>query len=621
MILRPVLFVSAAISMGGTAPLHRAAAASPAPTATIAYAEELHALVEAHILWRGGRAFEALTAIEDAGMRDALGARVPFRRWVSVDGRSREELDYGPLQQTLVVSANPWQRLNGRFSEYDQASAEEQRRLLKLEFAAVLRGAGATVALGPPSMLSGATRATIRITFPDSRNAYDLLVDPQTGALHGMAVHSGGELTLVELSEWKFVGGVRMPFSRVQVEEDGSTSRMKFASIRFRRELPEDLFAKPELAEQTFFADGRNSSGPIGFRFLANRRIYLPARVNGTSVDVLLDSGAAWTVLDRRFAERLGIEPFGSRQTLGTGGAAASQYAAGVNVQIGNLHFNDLMVLILDLSDVEKRLGIPLPVILGRQAFDDLVVDLDFQRATIAFHEPASFTPPEGAIAIEFPEVEGHRAVHVLVEGDRPIPMVFDLGNGSIPASLYPQYYEHRGIDGDRPVVSTVGGAIGGAKPMRMTTLRTLEFAGTQFSEVPVTLHPRDQSTASSGFYLGNLGIAVLKRFRLFTDHRRDKLWVLPSAEAASAPFEKDRSGVSTRLTQDGLLITFVSPGSPAEAAGLASGEIITAIDSRSTLGLELGAIPSWNTMPAGTSVLLSFRDGSVRKLVLADYF
>lgn len=69
--------------------------------------------------------------------------------------------------------------------------------------------------------------------------------------------------------------------------------------------------------------------------------------------------------------------------------------------------------------------------------------------------------------------------------------------------------------------------------------------------------------------------------------------------------------GVRIDAAEDGRpLIVGVFRGSPAESAGLLTGEIIVAVDGRETAGADLDEVASWIRGEAGSSVTVRVRDG-----------
>jgi len=69
------------------------------------------------------------------------------------------------------------------------------------------------------------------------------------------------------------------------------------------------------------------------------------------------------------------------------------------------------------------------------------------------------------------------------------------------------------------------------------------------------------------------------------------------------------------------LVVEYVAPGSPAEAAGWQKGERIAALDGVAVDGDGWRVWAVWARAAAGTKARLTMSDGTVRELTLADYY
>lgn len=171
-------------------------------------------------------------------------------------------------------------------------------------------------------------------------------------------------------------------------------------------------------------------------------------------------------MLDRSFAAELNYDIKGQHVGGAVGGPVAYSVVSGVNIQIGDLQWNGAAVAI-DLNSTSKRLGHPLPVILGGDMFKEAVVEIDFVGRRIAFHEPASFEAPSRAqVAPLVPAFEA-QAIPVLIEG-RKAMLLFDLGNAGT-LDLYPRFWSHAGFIKKRRTSTSFGG--GGRRRARIKNL------------------------------------------------------------------------------------------------------------------------------------------------------
>lgn len=313
------------------------------------------------------------------------------------------------------------------------------------------------------------------------------------------------------------------------------------------------------------FVDLAGRSDWTAFDFFDDSRIYLPAAINGRATDVLLDSGAGLTTVDKAYAAEIGLSPIGAATVHGSGGDADARVATGVTIETSGVRLKNLTVLILDLKPVSDRIGHPTPVILGREAFSSLIVDLDIPGRRLAFHDPKQWRPPDGAVRLGLTRAHGaRRQTPISIEGRLAVLAIFDLG-GASPVVMPESYAHQAGVLDGRPRSQRLHGGVGGFRPQAISTLRTLKFGGVVLHEVPVSIGAADAPEAARGFVVG---MPVLRRFRMMTDYQRDALYLIGDAQALALPFEKDRSGLRLEPAPDGARVIYVSPGSPADAAG-----------------------------------------------------
>lgn len=588
-----------------------------------ARADDLSSLVDKYVAWRGGAAYEHMQGAHEKGELSVAGLHGPTEIWFDHD-RIRTEADLGVVKDLEVVTADGGFSLtqSGQLEKASEVQRETARRGLAIEFGDALRGkGGAKAVLIGPETRDGRTWSVVRVTFGDE-DVYDLFLDPKTGELGGVRVTENRRKRFDTYSDWRVVEGVRMAFLiESDSELEGSDYTLKFSMIDLNPRIDQALFAPPAAAKTAVFANGAESTGWIDFEFYGGNRIYFPAKVNGVDTVVLLDSGAESTVLDARFADKAGLKSQGAVSAVGTGGTTTAGLIGGVKIEIGALSLNDLTVASLDLSGIEKQLGHPLPVILGKEVFNSLIVDIDFVNHRIAFHDPAKFKRPAGAAEVPITLVDGLRAVPVSVEGREPVLFDFDIGNGS-PLIVFPAYADRTGLLADgRPTSNGMSGAVGGLRESRVASVRSLTFAGVTFTDIPTTFPPAGPSGVDSTRTLGNVGLPILSRFRLITDYGADKLYLTPDPKSIQAPFLKDRLGMSLQVQGDHATVGFVNKGGPAEAAGFKAGDVVVLIDRQPPEAWSLEMLRGLRFRPAGTEIEFGMKDGATRRVKLNTYF
>jgi hypothetical protein len=167
------------------------------------------------------------------------------------------------------------------------------------------------------------------------------------------------------------------------------------------------------------------------------------------------------------------------------------------------------------------------------------------------------------------------------------------------------------------PYAVGMTGGVGGVHENKRVTLPKVEMAGFAFERVPT-----DLGAIANGPYKdqANVGIQMFRPFKLTLDLGHDRLWLERNGKPVDFP--RDRSGLFTLLEGDHFNVLHVSPGSPADKAGLKKGDKLVAIEG-ARVGADFFASPhsNWARAAAGTRVAVTKDDGVTVILTLADYF
>ena len=603
---------------GLLAPFPRAAGEGSLPA-------DAAALVEKHVAWLGGRA--ALDAVRDLRLEGTIrvaGLSGPITVLARRDGRQRTEADLKVVRSVEALAGDGgWERnASGQVEPMGREKLVRQRRALDRVFNLHLRGEGAAVSLAGREEKGGREWSVVRFAYPDG-DTFDLLVDPATGESTFSRSVEDGRTTFTKLSDLRRVNGLRFAFRQ---ETEGETARQA-QSVTWEKAvvnagLEDALFARPAAGGGLVrLPAGRSATDWLPVDLHLKRYVYLHGEVNGVETDVVLDSGAGMTVLDASFARKLNLRPEGELEARGTGGNVGAGLVSGVTVKLAGIELGPLSAAVIDLSDVGRRLGRPLPVILGKELFHALVVDLDYPASRIRFLDAPSFRYGGPGRKLDLiPAEDGHKSVTLAIEGGEPVVVGLDTGQGGA-LSVFRHYADARSLLAGRPVSETRSGGVGGATTMKVATLRSVTIAGYELRNVPAAFQATDVRGAfDTKRQEGNLGAGLLSRFRVLFDYSRSALWLEPGP-ALDAPFPKDKCGLGLQWADGALAVVFVAPGSPAAAAGWNEGERLAALDGEPA-GPDYGkALVRWADAKAGTRIRLTLADGTERSLVLEEYY
>lgn len=355
----------------------------------------------------------------------------------------------------------------------------------------------------------------------------------------------------------------------------------------------------------------------VPFDLFRGNRVVAAGTINGRPVEFVLDTGAGVTTVDREFARSIGLPKGQTVSAQGVGGTVEAELVPGVSLTIGGLKLEKATVLVIDLANVSKGIGRPVPVVLGRELFDNAIVTLDWQAGQMSVAPPDGFVPPAGATLVELGRGRDRlNTIPVSIDGAPPVGAHFDLGSGSA-LTLPKSYWESKPGLAGLPFANSEAGGVGGMHGTRLVTVGKVTIAGRTFTAVPANL---SESKKSHAVDQPNVGIGLLKPFRMTMDLGRNRLFLEPLAQPPA--FQRDRAGVRTELNGAGLEVVFVSPQSPAAAAGLKKGDRLVAVDGR-PVGADFfqGPAANWNQRPAGERIPLALADGRTVQLELADYY
>ena len=585
-------------------------------------AKDVNQLLRRYIEWRGGQSFERLQSLYERGDITLGQLHGSYREWDVADGRSRSEAHLGPLSLREATDAEGgWSTTaSSQTEDLGKQDADSQRRWTLLLFAAAVHADDAWSLLGIEQR-EGRAWAVLRRSFGGA-DTYDLFIAPASGELLGARLTEDQHERFVRFDEWRVIDGVRVPMIEETSTANPADHQLQRAHrVRLNVRVREALFSRPPDHRIWSFAPGTRGTGWIDFDYYHENQIFIPARANGRAVDMMLDSGAGITVVDRHFAAAIGLATRGAIGTMGAVGLDSMQMGSDIRVSLGSLRLWPITAGVMDLSGVASMMERPLPMILGREAFDQLVIDIDFRRRRIAFEDPSFFTAPAGAVRLPLAHHSNLRTIPLSVEGAAPAPFDLDLGNDG-PLIIYSAYRDQERLLKGRRLSERMIGGVGGMRAERVSTLHAVEMAGLQLRDVPVIFPDAGYNAVTSNQAAGNVGLAIFSRFEVITDYPHDALWLVPDEQSLTAPFRKERSGLATVVQGRELHIVQVAPGSPAETAGCRVGDDIVAVNGQPVApGADGGGGWYWNEQPAGTVVTLRLADGSLRQLTLADYY
>jgi hypothetical protein len=585
-------------------------------------ADDLQGVMGRYIAWRGGAAFDAMRSFHERGTTHLGGLHGSVEQWQGREGLLRRNSNLGEIPTSEAVTPNAaWAvNISGQIEDVSDGG-EGDRRAVYMAFAGAAIGHQGKVSLLARERRDSRNWDVVRTEFPGN-NSYDQFISPDTGELLGMRITQDRQTRFVRYANWRKVQGVRMAFSEVETgSNEADEEHRQFTAIDINVVTPIRLFARPVSPKTWSFASGSHATDWIDFEFYDGNQIFIPAEVNGRAVKLLLDSGAGISLVDSAFARQIGVRGTGKLPISGVGGQATMQIASQLQIQLVGLTFRRIRAGVMDLSQISEQAGHAMPFVLGKEVFNEVIIDIDFAHHRIAFRDPATFSAPPGAARLALGRHQDRRSIPVSVEGREPVSFDFDLGNNG-GLIVYSAYRDAAHLLDGRPQSLGLSAGVGGLIKSKVATLKSISVAGIELAAVPTEFPDAADNAVNSDRTAGNVGLPVFSRFRLLTDYPHDALWLIPNGEHLRDPFVKDRSGLAAMPVKDRLKVLMVAPGSPAERLGLKEGAEILAVNGKQIdAGYSGSNLSQWAHQAPGTKVELTLADGSIQQLTLQDYY
>jgi hypothetical protein len=369
--------------------------------------------------------------------------------------------------------------------------------------------------------------------------------------------------------------------------------------------------------QKAVFQTGESSSGWIDIGLYPNVAIYVPVKINGREAMALLNPGEPSSI-DKDFAASIGVP-----------NKDAASSVQGLVIEVGDVELQNTSAKPDDLFTMPVGvLGRPVsflngaksfkPFLLGDEFFRQVAVDIDFSNHRIAFRDPNGVAKPAGAVAVPLVDLDGVRTVPVSINGGPSAPFALHISNVIGPMMATPSYAQaHQLLEGHRTSQRL-------SRPFSETIVAIdhVNFAGVDFPQVPLAIIP--DTALPSASINGDVGLPLLAKFRrMIIDYSHNVVYEVSDEATAKTPIPRDRIGMILYLGGiDGDFgVAFVSPGSPAEAAGFKKGDRIKLIDGKPFDAWSPLDITKFHLADVGTAHTFVMADGTKREIKAADFF
>ncbi|HZJ20730.1 MAG TPA: retropepsin-like aspartic protease, partial [Pricia sp.] len=218
---------------------------------------------------------------------------------------------------------------------------------------------------------------------------------------------------------------------------------------------------------QTFHLPDGQRSERLKFR-LINNLIIIPMEVNGTELSFILDSGVDKPILfnlsDQDSVQINNVSEI-TIKGLGDGKPIKALRSHGNTFRSKYIENSDQQLFVVLDKDMNfsPTLGIPIHGIMGYDLFRDFVVEIDYGRKILKFHDPETYVHRKNkrqeSLPLSIIQKKAYIDGNLILKGEQPVRLLVDTGssdaiwlfeNGTI--NVPDKYYEDflgKGLNGN----------------------------------------------------------------------------------------------------------------------------------------------------------------------------
>ena len=315
----------------------------------------------------------------------------------------------------------------------------------------------------------------------------------------------------------------------------------------------------------------------------------------------LIDTGSSVTLMTPALVRRYGGGDVPSAQTprvrvtSAEGVVTELPRASLRRLELGDARFDDVEVLMYDCADLSAHLGVRIDGVLGFPLFRDALLTLDYPGSRVVLH-PAEKAPLLPGTIIGFDDSRKTPIISVRL-GDRSLLALIDSGSDALfslnPIGVAPQF-------AFGPTVGATIGTLSGDRTQMIGRLGETLAIGDQAFHQPI-IEITDELSAVGG--------GMLKYFSVTFDQLHDRVtFFRDSREPIETPPRRS-AGLSFTKTPAYWRVAGVVPKSPAESAGVQTGDLVTRINGESVAKWDLRRYEL--LVAAGGDIAFTFLNGN----------
>nr|AOS95199.1 putative aspartyl protease [uncultured bacterium] len=237
------------------------------------------------------------------------------------------------------------------------------------------------------------------------------------------------------------------------------------------------------------------------------------ARINGALAVLLIDTGAEHSLLDRGFAQQLGLHPVDVANIQRLNSAGQTEVVLVTDLDIQSAHANSIEMMTDDLSASSGALGVHIDGVLGDDMLRDFAATLDYSAGSVTFGPISAL---HRSVPIKLHNIGKRYFVDLSSDG---ISLTFLLDTGTNFSVLSSSGWSK--LNQSKEALLTIDGvrSSGASATSKLVCIHQMRVGSASYENLPM----RVESSASAGVLAnlevsGLLGSDFLRRFVVSLD-------------------------------------------------------------------------------------------------------
>jgi hypothetical protein len=299
------------------------------------------------------------------------------------------------------------------------------------------------------------------------------------------------------------------------------------------------------------------------------------------SLNFIMDTGSGGISLDSTTAENLHLIPTLSDRTVkGIAGIKPVRYIYRQSIHLPGLTVDNLDFHTNNYQILSEVYGVQIDGIIGYSFLRQFLVEINYDSLTINVYRPGTMRYPPGGFLLK-PDFTTLPIVHIGLRDDHRVgsSFYFDTGAG-LCFLMSKNFVEDSAFLSRRhnPVLTEAEG-LGGKALMSLTVIKAVHLGPYTFRQVPTYVLDDIYNVTSYPAIGGLIGNDILRRFNVFINYPFREIYLIPNGHFRDV-FDYSYTGMSMYYIEGKIIITDIQKSSPAQEAGLQSGDELFAVDN-----------------------------------------